>query len=272
MSIGPIEDRTVIQLMHLKRYHTEKIHQEREISLWRGKPISCTYRKWRNNFQLGCMALAGESRSEWLPVTDKVVTVKEVEDLILTDRRVTFQMIVQQKGFNAGSAWKYYQRRTTDDKGVSPLRSSCVYFVQEKNASWPFEMKTRPFLGNWRHLRSFDDLWRMLGLCAWSRDKKMIKKFKHGTSVLLKRRRCRSRYGRSMLSVFWIWRRIVITDCLDDGRIMISKHYCTLLKKLRDGLKQNRRKKAQERCFIRTDSAPAHSSWAAIEETTWCGH
>ena len=50
------------------------------------------------------MALAGESRSEWLPVTDKVVTVKEVEDLILTDRRVTFQMIVQQKGLNAGSA------------------------------------------------------------------------------------------------------------------------------------------------------------------------
>ena len=37
-------------------------------------------------------------------MTDKVVTVKEVEDLILTDRRVTFQMIVQQKGLNAGSA------------------------------------------------------------------------------------------------------------------------------------------------------------------------
>ena len=50
------------------------------------------------------MALAGEPRSEWLPVTDKVVTVKEVEDLILTDRRVTFKMIVQQKGLNAGSA------------------------------------------------------------------------------------------------------------------------------------------------------------------------
>ena len=91
------------------------------------------------------MAFAGESRSEWLPVTDKVVTVKEVEDLILTDRRVTFQMIVQQKGLNAGSAWRYYQRRTTDDKGVSPLRSLYVYFVQEKNASWPFEIKTRPF-------------------------------------------------------------------------------------------------------------------------------
>ena len=54
------------------------------------------------------MVFAGESRSEWLPVTDKVMTVKEVEDLILTDRRVTFQMIMQQKGINADSAWKYY--------------------------------------------------------------------------------------------------------------------------------------------------------------------
>ena len=55
------------------------------------------------------------------------------------------------------------------------------------------------------------------------------------------------------------------------GPSLVYTYYCTLLKKLRDALKENRRGKLKNGVLL-ADNAPVHSSQLATDEATRCGY
>ena len=101
-----IEARSVIKFLHLKGYSAQRIFDEMKSVYGEECPSYATVVRWKRNFQTGHMSLTDEPRSGRPLVTDELATVKKVEDLILADRRVTIQTIIQETGLSSGGVRK----------------------------------------------------------------------------------------------------------------------------------------------------------------------
>ena len=105
-TIDKIEARSVIKFLHLTGYSAQRILDEMKSVYGKECPAYATVVWQKRNFQTSHMSLTDEPRSGRPSVTDKVAKMKKVEDLILADRRVTIQMIIQDTDLSSDSVRK----------------------------------------------------------------------------------------------------------------------------------------------------------------------
>ena len=78
--------------------------------------------------------------------------------------------------------------------------------------------------------------------------------------------------GKVMLTVFWDQDGVVMTDFLAKGTTITGAYYVSLLRKLREAIKINRRCKISKGILLLQDNAPVHNSCVTRSEAQVCGY
>ena len=176
-------------------------------------PSYATVVRWKRNFQTGHMSLTDEPRSGRPSVTDEVATVKKVEDLILADRRVTIQTIIQETGLSSGSVRKIIHEELHMSKVsarwvprlLTPLQREMRRDLSRQNLTL-LEQDEDNFFGR---LVTMDECWVYL---YDPETKEMSKEWKHSKSPPPKKAKVQKSAGKVMLSVFWDCRGVILTE------------------------------------------------------------
>lgn len=87
--------------------------------------------------------------------------------------------------------------------------------------------------------------------------------WRHADSPPPQKARVQSRAGKIMATVFWDADGIIMTDYLERGKTVTGEYYATLLKKLREQIKEKRRGKLQRGVLLLQDNAPVHTCGVA---------
>lgn len=198
-----IEARSVIKFLHLKGNSARQIHDEMVAVYGDDSPSYDTVVRWKRNFQTGHMSLTDDARSGRPSITDDLDTVKKVEALVLEDRRITIEVVMNEVGLSYGSVWKIIH----DQLHMSKVSARWV-----PRLLTPFQKQTRHELSQqmltlleqdeedfFARLITMDECWVYL---YDPETKEMSKEWKHSSSPLPKRPRCRSLQGRSCCQFF----------------------------------------------------------------------
>jgi len=267
-----IEARSVMKYLNLKGNNARQIHDEMVTVYGHESPSYDTVVRWKRNFQTGHMSLTDEPRSGRPSLTDDQDIVKEVEALILSDRRITVQSIMKEARLSHGSVVKIIH----DNLNMSKVSARWV-----PRLLTPFQKQNREELSQrmltlleadednfFERLITMDECWVYLHDLE---TKEMSKQWKHPSSPPPKKAKVQKSAGKVMLSVFWDCRGIILTDYLAEGTTITSKYYCALLNKLRDAVKEKRRGMLSKGVRLLADNAPAHSAHASVVEAEKCG-
>lgn len=272
VKMDKIEARSVIKYLHLKGHSARQIHEEMMTVYGTESPSYDTVVRWKRNFKTGHMSLTDESKSGRPSLTDDLQTVKEVEILILKDRRITIQAIMNKTGLSHGSVSKIIHDELNMSKVSARWVPRLLTPLQKKNRE---ELSQQMLSVLWKDEDDFFDRLITMDEC-WvylydPETKEMSKQWKHSSSPPPKKAKVQKSAGKIMLSVFWDCRGVILTDYLTKGHTVTSTYYCNLLNKLKESVKQKRRGMLTKGVRLLVDNAPAHSSQASVVEAMTCG-
>jgi hypothetical protein len=85
-------------------------------------------------------------------------------------------------------------------------------------------------------------------LITMDETKEMSKQWKHADSPPPKKAKSQPSSGKVLLSVFWDWRGVIITNCAQKGVSITGEYYWNLLRKLWEEIKKKVTRNAGKRC------------------------
>jgi len=97
--------------------------------------------------------------------------------------------------------------------------------------------------------------------------KQQSMEWRHSGSPRPKKFRVQKSAGKILASIFWDQDGILPIDCLLNGQTINTEYYSSLLVRLKDILKEKRRRKVTKGILFLHNNAPAHRALAIPEET-----
>lgn len=267
------EYRSVIKFLFLQEKSPSAIHAEMLGVYKDACPSYAIVKHWCKQFRYGRMSVQDEQRSGRPSTSREEDTIRQVEVLIMEDRRITIDKIVKKLGISHGSAVSIIHNDLHMNKVsarwiprlLSPLqkqtRSQCsremIDLCNEDEDNFFSRLVTVD--ESWIH--HFDP-----------ETKQASMQWKHATSPPPKKARVQPSAGKVMLTVFWDERGVLLTDYLQAGTSITGRYYSNLLTKLRSEIKNKRKGMLTKGVLLLHDNAPSHSSIVATQTAAHCGY
>lgn len=264
------EVRAVIKYFCLKKMCTKDIHIELAGTLGNSAPPYSTVARWCKEFNLGRTSTKDEQREGRPAVVRTEDNVKKIEDLVLTDRRVTIRHLNEITGISYGSiqrilteelhmnkvSARWVPRMLTDNQKKIRYEMSSVNLEKFRSDPETFLRRFVTVDESWIH--HFDPETKQQSM-TWKRPSSPTpKKFKVSSSA-----------GKVMASVFWDAEGVIMIDYLQKGATITGSYYAEQIQRLREAIKEKRRGKLSAVVLFHQDNAPPHKArvaMAAIKE------
>lgn len=265
-----IEIRAVIKYLCLKNFTTDQVNKDLRETLGVNAPPYSTVARWCAEFKRGRSSTNDDPRPG-RPTT--VVTeqmIKKIENIVLSDRRVTVRFIAEEVKISIGSVQnilhdhlgmkkvsaRWVPRMLTDAQKQTRLRISRSSLEMLQQDPDRFLARFITMDETWLH--HYDPETKQQSM-TWKRPSSPTpKKFKAIPSA-----------GKVMGSIFWDSQGVVMIEYLSRGATITGSLYAEQIKKLRNEIREKRRGKLSKVVLFHQDNAPAHKSsvaMAAIED------
>lgn len=272
-SVEKIELRAVIRFLHLKGNNAKSIHAELVAVYGDSAPAYDTVVKWRRRFQCGQTSLEDDARSGRPSLSEEAGIAEQVEALVLADRRITVEGIVQTVHISHGSVCNILHNDLNMTKVAArwvPRLLTPMQKERRKESAMEMLQQCQTDPDNF-----FDRLVTMDECWVYHYDpetKEQSKQWKHISSPPPKKAKMQPSSGKVMLSVFWDCNGLLLTDYARKGQTITGNYYRDLLTRLRDTIKAKRRGKLTKGVRLLHDNAPAHSAQATVTHAADLGY
>lgn len=256
-----LELRAVIKYFFLKFFSTKSIFEELQSTLADNAPSYSSVAYWCAEFKRGRTACNDDTRSGRPTTAATQENIKKIEEIVKADRRVTIRYLAEILKLSFGTiqfiltrtlkfkkvAARWVPRMLTDAQKKSRVDISKLNLAIIEEDPDSFCARFVTVDETWVH--HFDP-----------ETKNQSKGWKRPSSPPIKRFKVSASAGKIMASVFWDAEGIIMIDYLSKGETINGEYYASLMKKLREELKNKRRGKLRAGVLFHHDNAPAHRS------------
>ena len=266
------EKRAVIKYLNLKGLTPNEISSDMKVVLGDDAPSYATIYRWIAEFQRGRESIEDAHRSGRPVEACTEGNVQHVNDVLMTDRRLTVRyvaeclklsygtthhIITNILGYNKVCA-RWVPRMLMPENKQARLTTSRDNLRQYNTDPAKFLRRYVTMDETWAH--HFDP-----------ETKLQSKQWKHATSPPPVKFRKIASAGKVMASVFWDSEGILMIDYLERGKTVTGVYYADQIRKLRAAIKEKRRGKLCHGVLLHHDNAPAHTSAVAKATVQECG-
>ena len=266
------EKRAVIKYLNLKGLTPNEISSDMKVVLGDDAPSCATIYRWIAEFQRGRESTEDVHRCGRPVDACTEGNVQRVNDVIMTDRRVTVRYVAECLKLSYGTTYHIITDILAYNKVCArwvprmlTLENKQVRLTTSRDNLHQYNADPAKFL---RKYVTMDETW------AHHFDpetKLQSKQWKHTTSPPPVKFRKIASAGKVMASVFWDSEGILMIDYLERGKTITGVHYADQIRKLRAAIKQKRRGKLSHGVLLHQDNAPAHMSAVARAAIRECG-
>jgi len=267
-----IEYRAVIKFLFLQGKARKAIRDEMFLVYQDNCPSYDVVKHWCKQFKCGRLSIQDGERDGRPSTARNDDIIKKVQDLILNNRRVTINDIVNETGVSHGSVCNIVHNELHMSKVSARWVPRLLTPIQMQNRQESsVELLTMCNAGEddfFSCLVTVDESW----IHHFDPESKLAsKQWKHVESPPPKKAKCFQSAGKVMLTVFWDERGVILTDYLPRGQTITGKYYSSLLTRLREKIKAKRRGMIGKGVLLLQDNAPAHNSVVAQQTARACG-
>lgn len=235
-------------------------------------PSYSTIKKWAAEFRHGRTSVEDDPRSGRPTEVVSRENIDEVQELVMTDRRLTVRQISETLGLSKTSVDRILKEHLEMSKVSArwvPRLLTAEQKLIRRNISRDnlalFEADPDDFM---QRILTVDETWAH----HYTPESKIqSKQWKHTSSPCPKKARVVPSAGKVMLTVFWDAEGVVFVDHLEKGKTINGEYYANLLHKVKDNLKAKRRGKLSRGVLFHQDNAPSHKSAVAMAAIHYCG-
>ena len=257
--------RAVIKYFCLKKMSTKVIYAELVETLGDTAPPYSTVARWCKEFNLGRTSTEDEHREGRPSTSHTAENVKNIENLVLADRRVTIRYLVETTGISYGSIQRILSNELNMNKVSARWVPRMLTAEQKKN-------RVNISRANLEYYQADEDrfLSRFITMDeTWihhfdPETKQQSMTWKRPTSPTPKKFKVASSARKVMASVFWDAEGIVMVDYLEKGATITGSNYAEQIRRLREAIKEKRRGKLRTGVLFHQDNAPAHKAEVAM--------
>lgn len=269
----PVECRAVIRFLYLRGRTPRETFDEMKDTYGEDAPSYDVVKHWHRQFK------CGRTSVETAPIPGRpqsVIdedTIRQVETAILEDRRITVRQQARNVKISVVSVDKiihdhlhmrklparWVPRLLTPFQKQERVRCSqaLLTMCQENQEEFFDRLITQDKI--WFH--HYDP-----------ETKAQSKQWKHYDSPPPKKACVQPSAGKVMLTVFWDQRGVVMMDFLAKGTTITGTYYASLLQKLREAIKTERRGMLTKGVRLLQDNVPVHNAHVAQTKARSCGY
>jgi [histone H3]-lysine36 N-dimethyltransferase SETMAR len=267
-----IQARAVIDFLTKEDQSPKNIY-ERMVKVYSNDaPSYSMVKKWAALFKSGRVSLEDDPR-EGRPTeatTDEMC--QKVEDLVMSNRRIRIIMIAKELGLSTGSVYNILHHKL----GMSKI---CARWVPRMLTP---EMKQRRLEASrleidrinkdpdsyYSRLVTGDETW----LHHYDPDTKQESmQWKHHGSPVPKKFRTQASAGKIMATVFWDEQGLLLIEYMPHKTTITGAYYATVIRRLRQAIKEKRRGKLRRGVLLLQDNAAVHTAGVSMQAVTECG-
>ncbi|XP_026314672.1 histone-lysine N-methyltransferase SETMAR-like [Hyposmocoma kahamanoa] len=267
-----IEHRAVIKYLYLKGLTPKAIHEDMSATLGESAPSYATIKNWVAEFKRGRETIQDEPRSGRPSTASTDENKEKICDLILSDRRLTVEEIAKTIGISSERT----HHIITADLGFSKVSARWVprlLSVEQKRNRLTtsrdclelYEADPLEFI---ERFVTMDETWVHHNT---PETKEQSKQWKRVGSPTPKKAKVILSAGKVMASVFWDAKGIILVDYLKKGETINSDYYCSLLRRLKEEIKEKRPGLLRRKVLFHQDNARVHTSVQSMAEIHQCG-
>lgn len=267
-----IEQRAVIKYLFKKKLTPKEIHEDMSTTLGESVPSYTTVKKWVAEFKRGRESIEDDPRSGRPMTSTTEENIGKICDLILTDRRLTIREIAD----TIGISYERTQNIIVNELGFSKVSARWVprlLSVEQKRIRLTisrdclemFEADPQDFLARFV---TMDETWVHH---YTPESKQQSKQWKKPDEPTPKKAKTILSAGKVMASVFWDAKGVIMVDYLAKGETINSAYYCTLLRRLRETIKEKRPGLLSKKVLFHQDNARVHTSVESMAQIRDCG-
>lgn len=266
------EYRAVIKFLTLEGQSPKNIHERLVAVYGESSPSYATVKRWAREFQCGRESLQDDARSGRPSTSITQENIETVHQLVLNNRRIKVHEIEETTGISYGSIESILHEHLHMSK-------VCARWVPKMLTA---EMKESRVTNSYalltRYNRDPEDFHFRLVTCdeTWlyhydPESKQESMEWKHMGSPRTKKFKASRSCKKIMATVFWDSKGIIHIDYLPHGTTMNGEYYASLLKRVRQSVKDKRRGKLRRGVLVQQDNAPVHTSQIAMHAVKECG-
>lgn len=267
-----IEQRAVIKYLFKKGLTPKNIHNDMTETLGESAPSYTTVKKWVAEFKRGRESIEDDPRSGRPTTSTTPENIHKVCDLILENRRLTIKEIAD----TIGISYERTQNIIINELGFSKVSARWVprlLSVEQKRIRLTnsrdclemFEADPQDFMDRFV---TMDETWVHH---YTPESKQQSKQWKRSDEPTPKKAKTILSAGKVMASVFWDSRGVIMVDYLPKGQTINSAYYCTLLRRLRETIKEKRPGLLRKKVLFHQDNARVHTSLETMAQIRDCG-
>lgn len=231
-----------------------------------------TIYRWTAQFERGRQSTEDEHRSGRPVEACTEESVQLVQDMIMTDRRLTVKRVAESLKMSTGTV----HHIISDVLGYNKV---CARLVPRMLSSENKRARVQTSRDNLDLFRadSAEFLRRYVTVDeTWAHHfdpetKQQSMQWKHPSSPTNVKFRKLASAGKVMATMFWDSEGVLMIDYLEHGRTVTGIYYAELIHKLRAAIKEKRRGKLTHGVLLHHDNAPAHTSHVAMTAVHDCG-
>lgn len=267
-----IEQRAVIKYLCKKSLTSKEIHNDMNTTLGESAPSYTTVKKWTAEFKRGRESVEDDPRAGRPSTSTTEENIGKVCDLILQNRRLTIREIAD----TVGISYERTQNIIVNKLGYSKVSARWVprllSFEQKRirltisrDCLEMFEADPQDFLNRFV---TMDETWVHH---YTPESKQQSKQWKKPGEPTPKKAKTILSAGKVMASVFWDAKGVIMVDYLPKGVTINSAYYCTLLRRLREEIKEKRPGLLRKKVLFHHDNARVHTSVETMAQIRDCG-
>lgn len=260
------EIRAVIKYLNIKGLSPMEIKSDLDATLNEYSPTLKTIYKWVAEFNRGNVSIKDAPRSGRPKTATSEEMVKNVQAIVLTDRRLKLIQIAEATGISK----ERVSHILHEELGMRKLCARWVPRLITPEQKQHRVATSGQCLQLIRHYPDFfnrfitvDETWlhhytpetKIQSMQWTAKGEPAPKKAKTVPSA-----------GKILATVFWDAKGIIFMDCLEKGKTITGLYYANLLDKLIKHIREKRPGLSKKKIFFHHDNAPAHTSKVSMEK------
>lgn len=260
------QQRSVVRFLTLKEEKPQQIHEQLQ-NIYGTEALSRTQVYfWAAETRRGRISVRDEERSGRPADATSTLNIEAVKKLVMENRRIKVWELAAETGLASGTIFTILHEHLLLSKVSARWvpRNLSAFDKQRRVdcASAALALMNEDQEKFFARIVTGDETW----LRNWDPETKQESmQWKHTDSPVPKKFRTQPSAQKVMATIFWDCEGILMIDYLPKKTTITGEYYATLIKKLRECIKEKRRGKLTAGILLLQDNAPVHRAQVAMD-------